>query len=252
MIRVPIAGSLRATVETAMRTTRRPINAIAAETGVLPATIRSWNRRHGWRPPAATAATGFDPARWNTARRAAVARLYAQPWLDIGDLALAMRVPRRRAEALFTRCGLEGRRSGAVAVASGPDTDPRHLRAALRLQIARQIVRLDAALSADDGAADPKAFDSARVLRDLGGLKRLLDEADQDERGKPERPTKAGRNTGAGDGAEFDGDATAARDHDLPALRAEIARRLEAFGTERPDAGIPGEPAPAPDPGARR
>ena len=120
--------------------------------------------------------------------------------------------------------------------ALGLDADPRRMRAALRAQIARQILHFDAALN---GAAGAPAFDSARVLRDLGGLKRLLDETTDDG---------AGGSDGAGSG---DHDATA-RDgagDDLPALRAEIARRAAALGGERADAGPAGEPAAAPDPG---
>ncbi|WP_264050515.1 hypothetical protein [Methylobacterium flocculans] len=245
MTRVPITAPLRAAIEAAMRGTRRPVSEIAAETGVSCVTIRSWNRRHGWRVTSATSASGFDPAGWHATRRAAVARLYAQPWLDIGDLSLAMGVPRRQAETLFAGCGLAGRKPGEVAEPTGPDTDPRGLRAALRAHIARQIVRFDAALNAEDGTSDPKSFDSARVLRDLGGLKRLLDEADGDEQAHAAR-----RETGDGTagGAEpRDGDAAAGRD--LPALRAEIARRAAAYGAGAAP-GAAGEPAAAPDPGA--
>lgn len=251
MTRVPITASVRAAIEAAMRETRRPVSEIAAETGVASVTIRSWNRRHGWRLTSATAASGFDPGRWKAPRRAALARLYAQSWLDIGDLALALGVPRNRAEPLFAACGLTGRKPGEVAGATGPDSDPRGLRAALRAHIARQIVRFDAALDAEDGPSDPKSFDSARVLRDLGGLKRLLDEADQDAR------THLTHRTGAGDGTAGGthpgSEAGEHEAHDLPALRAQIAQRLEAYGAQPTSGlpgGLPGDPAAAPDPGA--
>ncbi|KNY22052.1 hypothetical protein AKJ13_13900 [Methylobacterium sp. ARG-1] len=82
--------------------------------------------------------------------------------------------------------------------------DPPILRAHLRAHIARQIAAFDAALNGEAAAV----LDSARVLRDLGGLKRLLDEM------------------APGDGREGgDGDT----EPDLPALRAEIARRYAGF-----------------------
>jgi hypothetical protein len=238
---VPIVASIRGAVEAAMRDTARPVTAIAAETGVRVTTIRTWNKRFGWRPAAATASTAFTPARWKPARRAAVARLYREDWIDIGDLAQALGVARHRAEALFAQCGLEGRRPGEVGRALGLDTDPRRMRAALRAQIARQILHFDAALN---GAAGVPAFDSARVLRDLGGLKRLLDETTDDGRG--ERDGSASGDGGGSSGDRFADDRPA---DDLPALRAEIARRAEALGGERADAGPAGEPAAGPDPG---
>ena len=252
MFSAPIPAETRAAVAAAMRGTRRSVRDIATETGVAEATIRSWNRRAGWRPVAVAGPRGLDPLRWTAARRAAVARLYRQPWVDIADLAHAMGLPGRRAEALFAACGLEGRRPGVVADATGPETDPGRLRAALRAHIARQILRFDAALNAESGDdpknfdpknfdpknydpknAGPKRFDSARVLRDLGGLKRLLDDLEASLRSEPH----------ATRGESQDGDA------DLPALRARIAQRYAAFVGERPDAGLPREPAAGPDPG---
>ncbi|MGU3605172.1 hypothetical protein ACLBYC_27450, partial [Methylobacterium brachiatum] len=82
--------------------------------------------------------------------------------------------------------------------------DPPTLRAHLRAHIARQIAAFDAALNGEGAAV----LDSARVLRDLGGLKRLLDEM------------------APGDGREGGDDDT---EPDLPALRAEIARRYAGF-----------------------
>jgi hypothetical protein len=255
MILVPLGADRRAAVEAAMRNTLHPISAIAKETGVSAATIQSWNRRFRWRP----LMPGYCPSRWSVRRRAAVARLYRQPWLDIADLAVALGVPRHRTETLFAECGLTGRVPGEVAGAPGPDTDPRRLRAALRSHIARQIARFDMALDAEDDG-DPKTFDSARVLRDLGGLKRLLDEADHDERTRTgpagtESDTRARDGTQGGDpgsaGADHDIQDNDIPDNDLPALRAEIARRAAALCDERPDAGPAGEPAAPPDPGAR-
>ncbi|MBY0257530.1 hypothetical protein [Methylobacterium sp.] len=261
MFSAPIPAETRAVVEAAMRGTRRSVRDIATETGVAEATIRTWNRRSGWRPVAVEGPRGLDPLRWTAARRAAVARLYRHPWIDIADLAHAMGLPGRRAEALFAACGLEGRRPGVVADATGPETDPGRLRAALRAHIARQILRFDAALNAESGDdqknADPKRFDSARVLRDLGGLKRLLDETDRDAApvgsagiGPARTDSRKDARDGEGSG-EDSGHASGDAGHDLPALRAEIARRAEALGGERADAGPAGEPAAAPDPGAR-
>lgn len=276
MFSATIPAETRAAVAAAMRGTRRSVRDIAAETGVAEATIRSWNRRSGWRPVAVQGPRGLDPLRWTAARRAAVARLYRQPWVDIADLAHAMGLPGRRAEALFAACGLEGRRPGVVTDATGPETDPGRLRAALRAHIARQILRFDAALNAEAGddpknfhnknadpktsdhkTSDPKRFDSARVLRDLGGLKRLLDETDRDaaplvSAGVGLVRTDSGKEARDGEGSgEEPGHASGDAGHDLPALRAEIARRAEALVGERADAGPAGEPAAAPDPGAR-
>lgn len=107
------------------------------------------------------------------------------------------------------------------------------LRVALLGHVARQIARFDAALEAE---ALP---DSARVLRDLGGLKKLLDEL------AAHHIVEAGGRHGADAGADEPGEA------DLPALRARIAARYEAFAGERPHGGLPGEPAGAPAAGAR-
>ncbi|GBU17349.1 MULTISPECIES: hypothetical protein [Methylobacterium] len=108
------------------------------------------------------------------------------------------------------------------------------LRASLRRHVARQIARFDAALEDSDSLPD-----SARVLRDLGGLKRLLDELAACERAA-EQSAKDHSARDDGDGAADAGDAFP---DDLPALRAEIARRYAAFAGERTDAGLPGEPS---------
>ena len=111
---------------------------------------------------------------------------------------------------------------GGVAIPparwSVPSSDPpgrAQLEAALRGHIARQIAALDARLN-----REPAEADSARVLRDLGGLKRLLDDLPIAE---------------ASEGAA---DASC---QDLPALRAEIARRYAAFCGEPSDPAVPGE-----------
>lgn len=103
----------------------------------------------------------------------------------------------------------------------GPDA--RRLRAQLRIHIERQIARFDAALDAEP---PPAGFDSGKVLRDLGGLKNLLDDM-------------KGPNRAAGKG-ETDG--TTGQPSlpvaDLVALRADIARRYAAFAAAEPDDGV--------------
>ncbi|KQT78527.1 hypothetical protein [Methylobacterium sp. Leaf466] len=118
------------------------------------------------------------------------------------------------------------------------------LRATLRRHIARQISRFDKALrqAPKTPAAKtlaPKPLDSAKVLRDLGGLKKLLDEIDADGRRETDDGADAGGDPGGGG-------------LDLPALRAQIADRYAAFAGDGAAAGLPGEPAagPGPDPGA--
>lgn len=114
------------------------------------------------------------------------------------------------------------------------------LRRRLRRHVARQIAVLDAELgegfgqgldrgSADGAASSPRAPDSARMLRDAAGLKRVIDALD--------------REGGAGNGAEGSGGSGGESGHDLGALREAIARRYEAFAGDGPAAGLPGEPA---------
>lgn len=105
------------------------------------------------------------------------------------------------------------REPAAPAIGSAPVATPDRagLEAALRRHIARQIAALDALLDTPE-----RETDSARVLRDLGGLKRLLDDLPAEDRpgprGRPDH-SEGAADEGAGD--------------DLPALRAAIARRLE-------------------------
>lgn len=107
--------------------------------------------------------------------------------------------------------------------------DARRLRAQLRIHIERQIARFDAVLDAEP---PPVGFDSGKVLRDLGGLKNLLD----DMRGPSRAAVK-----GETDGAAGPSPLSAA---DLVALRADIARRYAAFAAAEPDDGVPGPPFP--------
>ncbi|MDP4004817.1 hypothetical protein [Methylobacterium sp. NEAU K] len=204
----------RAAVERLLVETDLSIEAISARTGVNPRTVYTWNARSGWlRPPRWRRDLA---ARWTETRRAAVARLLSEPRNDPGDVAEASGVGRAVAVQLVAACGATppGPSPDAAEAAADPAlldpasaADAPTLRAHLRAHIARQIAAFDAALNGEGAAV----LDSARVLRDLGGLKRLLDEV---------APASGGN---AGEG----GDGGTARD--LPALRAEIARRYAGF-----------------------
>lgn len=231
----PVDPAIRDAAEALMRDSDLPVLVIAAQTGARPSTIRTWSRRFNWRPLQRSLVRIPAPAAWPAARRAAVARLYRQPLVEIGDLAVVMGAPRPRAVALFETLALTGRRPGDFLGDGAPGQASPGLRAALRHHIARQIIRLDAALS-----DPPTTLDTARILRDLGGLKRLLDEADSRD-----PATGGAHGTGRSDaahGAELDLPA------DLPTLRAQIAERYAAWCAERAAPGLPGEPAAGSDP----
>ena len=110
-------------------------------------------------------------------------------------------------------------------------SDTRKLQAQLRVHIERQIARFDAALDAEP---PPAGFDSGKVLRDLGGLKNLLD----DMKG-PDRAAKKGE----ADGATGRPSLSAA---DVVAMRADIARRYAAFAAAEPDDGVLDPPLSGP------
>ena len=111
--------------------------------------------------------------------------------------------------------------------------DPGRVRARLLMHIERQIERFDAALDGDP----PPGFDSGKVLRDLGGLKNLLDDMTATDRAV------------RGGGAE-DAGGRPLSVADLVAMRADIARRYAAFAAAAPDDGLlepalPGASPPA-------
>ncbi|VUF12220.1 hypothetical protein [Methylobacterium dankookense] len=217
----PHPADLRAEAERRLRETAEPMTAIAAALGIPRGTLTTWNARGGWRKPRPSK---LSPATWPLSRREAIARLYYEPRNHPQDIAEALGIGRMSAGAFFKAAGLTLRRGGPAAGPPPPldaagAADGASLRAALRGHIARQIAGFDAALTGGGAAV----VDSARVLRDLGGLKKLLDELGTAE----ERDDGAGRD-----------------DADLPALRAEIARRL-GLAPPRRDAG----PAAA-DPGS--
>ena len=229
----PHPVALRDQVERLVRTTDRTLAAIARETGLHPGTVKGWNRRRGWRPLARRLRRN-DPTLWSASRRLAVETLHRNPDIALADLAAALGVGRSGASAFFKACGLGGRPRAPRMAGTGRTGGD--LRATLRGHIARQVERFDAALKGE------APLDSSKVLRDLGGLKRLLDDLDADDK---MRGQDHGADTGAG-GTE--GGAVDPRTLDLPALRAQIARRYAAFAGERAVAGLPGEPAAGPDP----
>lgn len=223
----PHNAELRAEAERRLRETAEPMSAIADALGIPRGTLAGWNARAGWRKPRPSK---LSAANWPLGRREAIARLYYEPRNHPQDLVDALGIGRSSAGAFFKAIGLTLRRASPTV--AGPPvpldaagaTDGPSLRAALRSHIARQIAGFDAALQGTGAAV----VDSARVLRDLGGLKKLLDELGAAE---------------ACDG----GGGSADNPDELPVLRAEIARRLGLT----PPGGDPGAAAAGPDPGAR-
>lgn len=240
----PYTPEQRAEAARLLRETDRPICAIAAELGIPAGTVSGWNLREGWRR-ARPRVSQLSPATWPQARREAVARIYYEPRVAPQDLAEAIGVGRTSATAFYRALGITLRRRGAGPATPQPlpldaasAADGPALRAALRGHVARQIAAFDAALS----GAGAAVVDSARVLRDLGGLKRLLDELAQAREGGDGEP---GRDDLAREDAE-DGAGNLA--DDLPALRAALARRLAGAarrGGARPRARRPAGPGAA-------
>lgn len=100
--------------------------------------------------------------------------------------------------------------------------DPRRVRARLLTHIERQIDRFDAALEGEPSLG----LDSGKVLRDLGGLKNLLDDM-----------MAADRSVREGGAEDAGGRSLSAAN--LVAMRADIARRYAAFAAAEPDDGLP-------------
>ncbi|TXN19769.1 hypothetical protein [Methylobacterium sp. WL9] len=216
----PYPLKTREAVEALLRESDLTMLAIAERIAVSYGTVKLWNREARIRPWTRAAKLGADPRTWTVSRIRAVGRLFGRPDIDPADLAEALGAPRGGAAALMLACGIAESKAPvprpSVPRPPPPDETP-DLAALLRAQIARQIAAFDDRLNGDDAA------DSARVLRDLGGLKRLLDDLDACTR----QP-------------ESHGDADGASPQDLAALRDRIARRYEAFATERGHAGVPG------------
>lgn len=157
---------------------------IAAQTGVPYATVCKWNQVHGWRPSATRVLRTLRPERFSSERIVAIGRIFTGPGVDPADLAEAIGMDREKADAFFRRCGFPA----AAGRRPREGLPGEELRAMLRLHVARQIAAHDADLTARSrrpraGArltrpAAPPPADSAKLLRDLAGLKRLLDDLD--------------------------------------------------------------------------
>lgn len=201
----PGRADSRAEALTLLRETDLTFDAIGDRLGVHPRTVRTWNARAGW-PRPRRLRPRLLTRRWPAARRAALIRLLCTPGADPGDVTEVLGLGRLDAGMMASAFGVDLPLPPAVTGRGDPAADPATLRARLRAHIARQIAAFDLALTRNE------AVDFARVLRDLGGLKRLLDEID------------AGQ-ARSGDGEGGDG----GTGPDLPALRAEIAQRYAGF-----------------------
>lgn len=197
----------RAEARKLLRETDLSFAAIGARVGATPKTIRNWNSQAGWLRPRRNQ-PWLLAARWPADRRAALIRLLCTPGNDPGDVTEALGLGRLTAAMLSSAFGVALPPAVIRPGDQAGSTDPATLRAHLRAHIGRQIAAFDAALSGEGSALR----DSARVLRDLGGLKRLLDTMDAD-----------GARGAAGEGDD------GGTGPDLPALRAEIARRYAGF-----------------------
>jgi transposase-like protein len=212
-------ASRRAEALTLLQDASLSVGEIARRLGVARQAVERWNREAGIRPRHLRRRMVET---WPPARREAALRILAVAQVDPADLAEAVGFAREYARLLLSSLGAADR--------AGPDDDPPgapgegvvpsgRLGARLRAHIGRQIAVLDAALT----AAPAGGIDSAKVLRDLGGLKRLLDDlgegaaADDRDRGKGEPRDEPARSVH--DESERDPDA----------IRAEIARRFERF-----------------------
>lgn len=195
----------RIAVAELMRETDLTAEAIAVKTGVPYATVCRWNQFHNWRPWFRRTPPAVDPRRWGKPRLAALERVYRLPGVDPGDLAQAVGTDRTRARAFFRECGFAER----PAPPSGEALDGQSLRRSLRGHLVRQIADLDAELSAHRGSSG----DSARMLRDLTMLKKLVDEIEP--------------------AAEAGDDASEPDEQSLDALRASIWNRYVAFARQR-------------------
>jgi hypothetical protein len=204
----------QAAAEALLRDPALTISDIAKRLGVSRQRVNAWNRRARLRPPRVQRRAVVA---WPPERRAALARLVATAGVDPGDVTEALGFARASAPALLGSLGLS-RTAPAMRVdegfGDGAAPHPRRLRARLRAHIGRQIGLFDAAL------AEPgPALDSAKVLRDLGGLKKLLDDLDHGAAG----------DDGEGEGGPHDASSRPGSGPalDVDAVRAEIARRYD-------------------------
>lgn len=149
------------------------------------------------------------PSRHGAETRAVAEAMLRETDLTMAEIAFRVGVPYSSVE-YWNKHGPG--RQGRVSRTTGRARDLATLDAALRRHIARQIAAFDLRLRAEDAA-----LDSAKVLRDVGGLKRLLD--DLYER-RPPLPHKA---------------ASPASAEEIGALREELVRRYEGFEVDSID-----------------
>lgn len=213
----PHPPAKREAVEALLRDTALSMRAIGAQADLSPSTVQLWNRTARIRSWTRDAKREADPRNWTMRRLAAAARLFGRADIDAGDLAEAVGAGRDEAPALALACGL-------AVKAARPAPNLAGLDAALRAHVAEQI-----AASSERLRQEGAETDTARVLRDLGGLNRLLDDL-------------AGRSRRR----RCDGDADGEPEPDLAALRERIARRYEAFEAERRHADLPDAAGPGP------
>ena len=160
-----------------MRETDLTVEAIAAKLGVPYTTVCRWNQSYNWRPWLQRRPKAVDSTRWSKPRLAALERVYRQPGVDLGDLAQAVGTDRVRQRAFFRECGF------AERVEPEPEAllEGTSLRRSLRGHGARQIAARDAAL----GLRRASPAESARMLRDLAALKKLVDEIEPPDEADP-------------------------------------------------------------------
>lgn len=194
------------------------VSEVARRVGVSRQTVERWNGRAGIRPRHLRRRIVSN---WPPARQEAALRILLAGRIDPADLAEAVGFAREYGRLLLSALGAADRvEPGRIAsdrMGEG-SVHPRRLRARLRAHIGRQIAALDAALT-----DAPAGLDSAKVLRDLGGLKRLLDDlgegaaADDHDARKGEPRDEPARSV------QID------PERDLDEIRVDIARRFERF-----------------------
>ena len=227
----PHAPETRSTAEALIRE-GIAVAEIAKRIGLPFGTVYRWKRSLAAPKGRRRAIHPVCPDAWPARRRAAVGRLLARPEVDANDLAQALGGTRREGRDLKRALGVPRLRRPAVRKAAPGLGD---LNTALRAHLGRQIAALDTRLKVDDR----KEFDSGKALRDLGGLKRLLDQLAEAEQGRDGGKRKIGR------ARDEDGDADGGAQEDLAVLRDRIARRIAAFAGDWPPDRVSGEPAAA-------
>ena len=230
-----IPSPLREAAARLMRESDLSMAAIASTTGLSLGTLAAWNRAEGWRPVRRMRREwDASPPRLAALHRLARPRPGPKPAPAGTEPAATAQVAVEHVLTGYEAADIPPLPADLLSLPAGSPSLPADLttlRTALRAHVGRQIAAFDAALLGEGAAV----IDSARVLRDLGGLKRLLDDLSADLLATE----------GEGDGNQPEPSAL-----DLPGLRAEIARRYGGCRGERPDDGVPGEPAVAAPAGA--